>query len=216
MIRLDVVQGTTEWAMARLGIPTASRFDNIITPAKLQFSKSSTGYAHELIAEQLLGVPLDNATSGFMQRGQTMERRALAFYGMQRDVEKMEAVGFVLRDDRRVGCSPDHFVDDSGLLEIKVPAADTHIAYLLDEQGIGYKCQVQGQLWLCEREWCDTLSWHPELPAALVRQYRDEKFIVALSDAVTQFLQMIDDMKAKLAARGDFPDLAVPDLRVVA
>jgi hypothetical protein len=122
----------------------------------------------------------------------------------------------VLRDDRRVGCSPDHFVDDKGLLEIKVPAADTHIAYLLDEQGIGYRAQVQGQIWLCEREWCDTLSWHPEMPSALVRQYRDDMFIAALSKAVDQFLELVDDMKAKLIARGDFPDLAVAALKVVA
>jgi hypothetical protein len=214
MIIRDVQQGTTEWAMLRVGIPTASNFDKIITPAKLQFSKSSTGYAHELIAEQVLGVPLDNATSGFMERGKTMERRALAFYGMQRDADELKPIGFVLRDDKRVGCSPDHFVDANGLLEIKVPAADTHIAYLLDEQGIGYRCQVQGQLWLCEREWCDTLSWHPEMPAALVRQYRDDMFIAALSKAVEQFLEMMDDMKAKLIARGDFPDLAVADIKV--
>jgi hypothetical protein len=216
MITLNVVQGTTEWAMARLGIPTASNFDKIITPAKLQFSRSSVPYAHQLIAEQLLGVPLDNATSGFMQRGQTMERRALAYYSMQRDVDEMKPIGFVLRDDRRAGCSPDHFVDADGLLEIKVPSAAVHVGYLLDDQGIGYKCQVQGQLWISEREWCDTLSWNPELPAALVRQYRDEKFIAALSDAVDQFLSMMDDMKVHLAARGDFPDLTVPDLRVVA
>jgi hypothetical protein len=91
-----------------------------------------------------------------------------------------------------------------------------HVGYLLDDQGIGYKCQVQGQLWISEREWCDTLSWNPELPAALVRQYRDEKFIAALSDAVDQFLSMMDDMKVQLAARGDFPDLAVAELKVVA
>lgn len=216
MIALDLVQGTTEWAMARVGIPTASQFKRIVTEKRLEFSKQSDGYAHELIAEQVLGVPLDNATSGFMERGKDMEKRALAFYGLQRECDSLKPIGFVLRDDRRVGCSPDHFVDANGLLEIKVPAADTHIAYLLDSQGIGYKAQVQGQLWLCEREWCDTLSWHPEMPAALVRQHRDDMFIAALSKAVGQFLEMMDDMKARLIARGDFPDLAVADLRVSA
>lgn len=214
MITLDVVQGTTEWANARLGIPTASQFHKIITPTKGEFSKQSTGYAYELIAEQVLGVPLDNATSGFMQRGNAMEKRALAYYGMQRDCDELRPVGFVLRNDRRVGCSPDHFVDGDGLLEIKVPAADTHIAYLLDDQGIGYRAQVQGQIWLCERDWCDTLSWHPEMPAALVRQYRDDMFIDKLAKAVDQFLEMVEYMKEKLVRRGDFPDLAVASLKV--
>jgi hypothetical protein len=216
MITHSCVQGTTEWAMLRVGIPTASAFDKIITPKTLKFSGQADDYAHRLIAEQVLGVPLDNATSGFMDRGKDFEKRALAYYGMQRDVDELKPIGFVTRDDGRVGCSPDHFVDANGLLEIKVPAAHTHIAYLLDEQGIGYRCQVQGQIWLCEREWCDTLSWNPEMPAALVRQYRDDMFIAALSKAVTTFLEMMDDMKAKLIARGDFPDLAVTDLKAIA
>jgi hypothetical protein len=214
MIKLDVVQGTTEWAMARVGIPTASQFHRIITPKTLKFSEQATGYAHELIAEQVLRVPLDNATSGFMERGKEWEKSAIAHYALQRDVVKMEPIGFVLRDDRRVGCSPDHFVDDDGLLEIKTPNAANHISYLLDDQGIGYRAQVQGQLWICERDWCDTESYNPEMPAALVRQYRDDMFIAALSKAVDQFLGMMDDMKAKLIARGDFPDLAVADIKV--
>jgi hypothetical protein len=32
MIILDLEQGTPEWLQARLGIPTASNFGNIITP----------------------------------------------------------------------------------------------------------------------------------------------------------------------------------------
>jgi hypothetical protein len=214
MILHSVQQGTTEWAMLRVGIATASNFDKIITPKTLKPSSQADGYAHRLIAEQALGYPLDNATSGFMERGKDMEKRALAYYGMQRDTDELKPIGFVSRDDRRVGCSPDHFVDGDGLLEIKVPAAHTHIAYLLDEKGIDYKCQVQGQLWFCERDWCDTLSWHPEMPAALVRQHRDDMFIAALSKAVEQFLELMDDMKARLIARGDFPSLAVPDLKI--
>lgn len=216
MIIVDVTQGTTEWAMARLGIPTASQFHRIITPKTLKFSEQATGYAHELIAEQVLGVPLDNATSGFMQRGKDMEKRALAHYAFERDVTDLKPVGFVLRNDRRVGCSPDHFVDAKGLLEIKTPSAANHIAYLLDEQGIGYRAQVQGEIWVCEKEWNDTLSFNPEMPSALVRQNRDDVFINALSKAVDQFLEMVEDMKAKLIARGDFPDLAVAELKVVA
>lgn len=216
MIIFDVQQGTTEWAMLRAGVPTASQFQRILTPKTLKLSEQATAYAHELIAEQILGAPLDNATSGFMERGKDWEKSAIAHYALANDVASMKRVGFVLRDDKRVGCSPDHFVDDDGLLEIKVPSAHQHVAYLLDPNGIGYRAQVQGQLWLCERAWCDTLSYNPEMPAALVRQYRDDLFIKALSSAVNQFLEMVDDMKSTLIARGDFPMLSVPDLKVVA
>ena len=216
MIVLNCQQGTTEWATARLGIPTASCFDRIITPKTLKLSGQVDGYAHQLIAEQLLGVPLDNATSGFMTRGTLLEERAVSYYELQKETDT-EAVGFVLRDDKRAGCSPDRFVGANGLLEIKVPAANTHVGYLLDAAGIGYKAQVQGQLWICEREWIDTLSWNPELPPALVRQPRDEEFIKALSAAVVQFTDYVDELKLKLQKQyGLFPAFQTPFLRVVA
>lgn len=213
MIRVDVEQGTTEWAMARLGIPTASNFDKIITPKTMKFSSQSADYAYRLLAEQHLGEPLDNATSGFMQRGSVMEQRAISYYEMQRECDA-DRVGFILRDDRRVGCSPDALVGNDGLLELKVPAAHTHVGYLLDAEGIGYKAQVQGQLWVCERDWIDTLSWNPYMPSALVRQPRDETFIKALVQCVEQFLEFMLESKIRLQKLGMFEGERIPDLRV--
>lgn len=213
MIRFDVVQGTTEWSQLRLGIPTASQFARVLTPKTMKTSGQMADYAHELLAEQVLGVPLDNASSGFMQRGTIMERKAADWYEFERGVDT-DPVGFILRDDRRVGCSPDRFVGNDGMLQIKVPAADTHIAYLLDDEGIGYRCQVQGELWLAERDWIDTLSWHPDMPSALVRQHRDEKFITALAAAVRQLLEYMDECKLKLQKKGLFAGERVPDLRI--
>lgn len=216
MIRFDVVQGTTEWAQLRVGIPTASNFDKIITPKTMKLSGQCDGYAQQLIAEQHLKTPLDNATSGFMERGQVLEKKAVAFYELERDVES-EAIGFMLRDDRRVGASPDRLVGNDGLLEIKIPAAHTHVGYLLDKDGIGYRTQVQGQLWIAEREWCDTLSYNPDMPPALVRQHRDEDFIKKLAECVDQFLEYLDEAKYKLQLQyGMFPELKRPPLKVVA
>src|SRR5262249_28007687 len=89
------------------------------------------------------------------------------------------------------------------------------VGYLLDADAIGYRAQVQGQLWIAEREWVDTLSYNPEMPNALVRVGRDEKFIVALARAVDQFLEMGDTMKLELQRRHRlFPDFELPDLRI--
>jgi len=215
MIRVDCEQGGAEWFAARLGIPTASQFSRIITPKTMKLSDSSVGYMHELIAEQLLGQAMDDGSSiGFMQRGELLERKAVEFYELQRDVET-EKIGFVLRDNRRVGCSPDRLVGADGLLEIKCPKASNHIGYLLDAEGIGYRAQVQGQLWITGRTWVDTLSFNPDLPPALVRVYRDEKFITQLAQAVDQFLSFLDESKAALQKRyGLFPDFTIPDLRI--
>lgn len=218
MITFDVLQGTSAWAELRIGIPTASAFDEILTPAKLEFSKSADKYAARLIAEEHLGLALDDALSSTsIVRGQIFEKRALGLYGLKHDDAELTPVGFVMRDDRRVGCSPDHFVGANGLLEIKVPEPARHVAYLLDKEGIGYRLQVQGQLWLCEREWCDTLSYHPDMPTALVRQHRDEKVIVAIASAVDRFLEVLDETKEKLQKQyGMFPGWQRRMMRVVA
>jgi hypothetical protein len=215
MIILDhFEQGSAEWMAARVGIPTASQFDKIITPKTMQLSASSAKYANQLIAEQLLGVPIEDFGSAFIQRGNFLEKRAVSYYELQRECDT-QAVGFVLRDDRRSGASPDRLVGENGLLEIKCPSAPNHIEYLLDKDGIGYKTQVQGQLWIAEREWSDTLSFNPDMPPALVRQYRDEKYIKALAAAVDQFLAFLDETKVKLQKQyGLFPNFQQPLLRV--
>lgn len=213
MIHFDCVQGTTEWAQLRIGIPTASAFDQIITAKTLKPSSAADKYAHRLLAELILNVALDDATSGAMNRGQVLERKAVEYYELKRDVDTTP-IGFVMRDDRRVGCSPDRFVGNDGLLEIKTPMAHTHVGYLLDEEGIGYRLQVQGQLWLCEREWSDTLSYNPKMPPALVRQTRDETVIKALALAVDQFLEQLDEAKEKLQKYGLFPEFERAMMRV--
>ena len=202
MITFDVEQGTAQWLALRMGIPTASRFDEIITPAKMQLSKSCDKYMHELIAERL-GYPKEQTSSGYIDRGSELELKAVKYYELHREVET-EAVGFVMRDDRRVGCSPDRFVGTDGLLEIKCPSPHVHVSYLLDENGIGYKLQCQGQLWLTGRSYIDTLSYHPNMPPALVRRARDEGCIRQLAAAVDQFCSYVDESQEKLIRLGFF------------
>ncbi len=213
-IRFDVVQGTSEWAALRLGIPTASQFGRIMTPKTMKFSDQAEGYARELLAEQLLGVPMDSATSGFMERGTLLEKKAVDYYELQRDCT-VDRVGFVTTDDGRVGCSPDGFVDDRGMIEIKVPSAAVHIGYLLGEAVADkYRCQVQGSLLICERDWIDTEAYNPQLPTPIVRQHRDEAFIAKLDASIKQFLDYMDESKHKLQQYGLFPGFGVPDLKI--
>lgn len=217
MIRHDVVQGTTAWAQLRVGIPTASRFDEIITPGKLQLSKSCDKYAHELIAEQILGVPLDNATSGFMERGTVLEKKAVSYYELQKDVE-VDRVGFVTRDDGRVGCSPDGLIiGEPGGVEIKVPSAGIHVGYLLGSAGEKYKLQVQGCIWLCELDYWDFVSYNPDLPSTIVRFNRDDDIIKPLAAGVDQFIGYLHELKLQLQEKyGLFPALKPAPLKVVA
>lgn len=203
MIELDVEQGSPEWVAARLGIPTASQFHRLITPKTRKASSQSAGYRNELLAEWLFGLPADAAKSGYMDRGGELEADAAAWYEMRNDCDTRK-LGFALRDDRRVGCSPDRMVGDRGGLEIKCRSAPIHIGYLLGDADEAY-CQVQGCMWVCEREWWDFLAYHPLMPAYSARIERDDAFIAQLEIAVNLFLEGMDEMKDKLLRLGCEP-----------
>lgn len=216
MIRLDVEQGTRAWLDAKVGIPSASNFHRIITPKTLKLSSSVTKYRQELLAELALGMPLDDATTEFMQRGTLQEKAARDWYSLQRDCD-VEKVGFLLRDDRRVGCSPDGLVGADGGLEIKTPAAKGHLGHMLGDSEDDHRCQVQGAMWLTGRAWWDLVSYNPDLPPVLRRYERDEKFIAAMADCVEQFLSFLDEGKEQLQRDyGLFEEFRRPDLKVVA
>lgn len=208
MILETFKQGGSAWHKARLGIPTASAFDKILTPGTRKPSTQAPGYMRTLLAEWLTGEPSDAGVSGFMDRGTQLEPLARRWYSFERDVE-VEEVGIVLRDDRMVGASPDGLVGEDGTLEIKCPAAATHVGYLLDPHGLsGYFSQVQGALWLTERAWTDVLSFHPNahsVPPVVVRVERDEEFIAALDAEVSAFVERLLAMRERLLEIGCTP-----------
>lgn len=197
---IDVEQGSAAWIEARLGLPTASNFASILT----RTGKPSGGqerYLAELVAEWFLGEPVSDYVSEFMQRGTKEEASAIAAYEFDKDVDT-ETVGLCLTDDGRAGASPDRLVAGGvGLVEIKVPSAVVQTMYVLSGPPDDYKVQVQGQLWVCERQWDDLYLYHPHLPNVWYRHERDDKFIGLLSAEVRAFCDRLDAAKAKLADR---------------
>ena len=199
-----VEQGTPAWLALRLGVPTASEFHKIITAAKGDLSKSARKYAHQLVAEILLGEPLDTSIGNleWIARGKLLEPQAVSQYEFAEDVETLP-VGFVTTDDGRIGCSPDRLiVGVRGGVEIKCTAPATHIGFLIDGPGDDYRQQVQGQLAVAELEYVDLYGYHPALPPALIRTVRDEPYIAKLNAALAEFLDMRDAMLATARASG--------------
>lgn len=208
MIVLDVEQGSPEWLAARIGIPTASRFDQIMTAKKLQYSESAAKYRAEILAEWTLGYPVqdDLKRNDWMARGTDLEPEARRWYELEKDVN-VERVGLVLREDGRVGGSPDGLVGEDGGAEIKVPALHTHLLYLLDPKELvaKYQAQCQGYMYLTGRKWWDVLSYSPVAPKVLERIPRDPQFIGALHRHLGRFLQELDAAKRKLLSLGCNP-----------
>jgi len=183
---LDLDQGAPEWFAARIGKPTASCFNKLITSTGKK-STQMDGYINTLIAEELMGAPADFYTNESMRRGTELEPEARAWYEFQTDID-VEQVGFVLRDDGLVGCSPDGITPFGGL-EIKCPGAGTHVSYLLaNKVPAAYVPQVQGCMWLCERDNWDFVSYHPDMPKLHIVVARDNDFIATLDSLITELL----------------------------
>ncbi len=69
MIVIDCEQNSSEWFAARLGIPTASMFGDLLTPKTGKLSKQGVGYQYELLAEWLTGHAKDQYITDDMARG---------------------------------------------------------------------------------------------------------------------------------------------------
>lgn len=190
-------QGSHEWVQARLGIPTASQADRLMTPKSKKPSASQAKYRAELLAEYLQGQPLDAGSSGFMERGKEDEDEARKWYEFERDTE-VEQVGFVTRDDGLFGGSPDGLVGDDGIVEIKVPAIHTHVFYMLGEDP-DYMGQCQSYIYLMDRQWVDVVSYHHHLPSVVNRVERDEEYIEPFVEILDRFLLTLEEDKKRLA-----------------
>jgi hypothetical protein len=61
-----------------------------------------------------------------------------------------------------------------------------------------HACQVQGELWVCEREWSDFVSYWPGLPLMVQRVYRDEIKIKSIELGVEVFLNEMQELMQQL------------------
>lgn len=201
---IPVQAGTSQWFAARSGIPTASRFEQILTPGG-KLSTSSRKYAYKLVAERLLNESMqDVAQTEWMVRGKEQEPNAIAQFQFVHELA-LEPVGFITTNDGRAGASPDaHIVDTKQFAEIKCPSPWVHLGYLLDGPGTDYRPQVQGQMWICEAEAIHFFSWHPQMPAAHIVVKRDDAYIALLARAVTDFCDQCDEMEHRARTLGHY------------
>jgi hypothetical protein len=183
----DCDQNSDEWLRARLGIPTASMFATVLAKGKSGGeSLTRKKYLYQLAGELITGEPTENYTNGYMERGHAMEDEARSMYAFMRDVEPLR-VGFIKSGAK--GCSPDSLIGSDGALEIKTKAPHILIEALFREEGIPpeHVAQVQGVMWIAEREWLDFIAYYKGMPPFIRRVARDESYIANLSRAVDEF-----------------------------
>jgi len=193
---LDIQQQTPEWYQAKVGIPSSSNFDKIIT-TKGEPSKQSQKYLYKLAGEFVAGKSEETYQNASMLRGVELEAEARQCYELITG-ETVKQIGLCIADEG-YACSPDGIVGDDGLLEIKCPLAATHVGYLLKNNlPSDYFQQVQGQLLVTGRKWCDFMSYYPGIKPLIIRVERNEKFITALKVELEIFCNELKEIVNKI------------------
>ena len=195
-------QRSADWFAARLGRATASKFKDAVSKLKTgKPSQARQTYAIQLVAERLTHQPTPHFTTAAMQWGIDNEPAARVEYSWKTGIE-VEEVGFFEHPSMMAGASPDGLVGADGLVEFKCPSSTTHVETLLNGMPDDHIAQVQGQLWITGRAWCDFVSYDPRMPKHLQlfvqRVPRDDAYINNLDAEIRSFLTEVNAFIIKL------------------
>lgn len=167
----DCPQGSDLWKQVRCGIPTASKFSDVLAKGQ---GITRRKYLYQLAGEILTGQPTEGYSNAHMERGTAMEPEARREYAWKSGVEPV-AVGFMRRGD--AGASPDSLIGDDGLLEVKTRLPHLQVEVLLaDKPPSENLTQCQGQMLISGRKWCDLISYCQGLPLGIWRIEQDLAF----------------------------------------
>jgi putative phage-type endonuclease len=193
-------QGSDEWLKERAGKITASMVDCILAK---DTTASYQNYQAQIVAEIITGEPAgDSFSNAAMIRGTELEPLARICYEFMTGNDVTE-VGFVNHRNLNAGASPDGEVGADGLVEIKCRTKAKHISYLINRK-VERKEMLQMQLQMActGREWCDFVSYCPELGVdhqiCIIRVERDPEMITLIETAIVCFMVRVHEITRKL------------------
>lgn len=187
-----IEQRSLEWFAARRGRITASNFHVALTGSEI--AKTRLG---ERIRAELRGAVFYEVHAAPLAWGKTHEAGAIADYELTQfgtgELIEVEPVGFLTHQRYDfIGGSPDGLVGDNGLIEVKCPHNEIiHVTAFMNGMDKKHRPQVQGNIWISGRDWCDFISHDPRRPEGyrthIQRVYRDEAYIQRLEGALLLF-----------------------------
>lgn len=202
-VQAEFIQGTKEWYALRCGKITASCFGKLSGKGRSGggWTQTAITYMTQVVAERITGQPQDEISLKYLDHGNQHEPTARQLYQWHLSArQELKQVGFV--DHPTIaGCggSPDCLIGDDGVLEIKSPYhVRNHLANIENDgtQDKDYIWQMQGNLWITGRQWCDFVSFHPFVPEALrfhvVRYERDEDVIEEIEERIPRALGQVE------------------------
>lgn len=192
-----IEQGTPEWHELRRGKVTASRVADILAKTKTGPSASRQNYLIELALQRTTKTIEPSYTNAAMEWGTQTEPQARVAYEVETG-NFVDQVPFIDHPAiKGFGCSPDGLVGNEGLIEIKCPNSATHWEYFKSkEPPKKYWIQMQAQMAVTGRKWCDFVSFDPRMPnrsqLLIVCVARDYEFITYMNAEIQQFLSEVE------------------------
>lgn len=191
---INVKQGTPEWLLTRLGRFTASDAQAIANNGK-----GLETLVFEKVAERLTGKKNSEYTNEDMERGHELEEMARASYELETN-NQVKEVGFAEMSGF-VGCSPDGFVGEDGLVEFKCPNNVNFTRFLytgkIDPK---YEWQMQMQMLVCEKKWCDYVIFNEnfEPNTKITRVEANKEMQLKITNGLTKGLETLKEIWKKI------------------
>ncbi len=163
----NVEQKSLEWNKLRLEYP--------LTGSKAQAignqGKGLETLVYERLAAKYSSSEADSYSNEDLERGVELEPQAQSLYELETG-NTIKKVGFVTNDkiSKYAGVSPDGIVGN-GLVEIKCFEDKKHFRMTLEKEfeiESQYEWQIQMQMLVCEKEWCDFIAYNPNYKKSLL------------------------------------------------
>ena len=188
-------QGSEEWFQNKLGIPSASKFAAVQAAGE---GKTRTKYLRQLAGEIVSGIPRVDFHNDDMDDGNAQEPHLRALYAMVTGTDP-QVTGFCKRElpSGWVGASPDAWLGDDGVLEIKRARPDVLIEIMQDARPPSrHIAQCQGVMLVTGRRYCELAIGHEGMPMFRRRILRDSSYQARLEIALEAFNQELKAMVA--------------------
>ena len=199
-------QPTPEWLAARCGRITASRLGDVMAYLKSGKGemKARADYRIELVAERLTRNTASHYVSKEMKFGSLMEDEARSAYEIAKQT-MVQNIGFCVHPTMDFsGASPDGWVGDKKIIEIKCPTTATYLGWRKSKQvPQEYVDQILWNMVCGERFEADFIGYDPRLPENLqllvIPVPFDQKRVDELEDEVRK---MEAEIQAEIATLG--------------
>lgn len=167
-----------EWWELRHGTFTASEIWKLMTEPRSKseaVSKTAETYILEKVHEKLTGKAKMGISNFATEWGIENEPVAMKWYAKLTGHSLSESVLCFHKELEGFSCTPDTFVNEDGLCEIKCPANGAnhlkHCFITTDEyfkkEHPEYYWQCISQMVITEKKWCDFLSFDPRINSDL-------------------------------------------------